>query len=62
MVFKEFEGYVFSGSLFVDVIAWSSWIVVYPLYFLFDVWWEVVTTRPLTHFILAPGLSNTLYD
>ena len=42
MVFKEFEGYVFPGSLLVDVIAWSSWIVVYPLYFLFDVWWEVV--------------------
>ena len=42
MVFKEFKGYVFPGSLFVDVVAWSSWIVVYPLYFLFDVWREVV--------------------
>ena len=42
MVFKEFEGYVFSGSLFVDVIAWSSGIVVYPLYVLLYVWREVV--------------------
>ena len=42
MVFEEFEGYVFSGSLLVDVIAWSFWIVVYPLYVLFYVWWEVV--------------------
>ena len=42
MVFKEFKGYVFSGSLLVDVIAWSSGIVAYPLYSLLDVWWEVV--------------------
>ena len=42
MVFKEFKGYVFPGSLFVDVIAWSSGIVVYPLYVSLYVWREVV--------------------
>ena len=42
MVFKKLEGYVFSGSLFVDVVAWSSRIVVYPLYVSLDVWWEIV--------------------